>query len=163
MHQDVVARFKPSHLIPGENPVFGHNPAVVHHHLMMRALFLIDKIRQEHVHGMLLFPQRPQGIKNFQISFFVYPVVAVHHFKIQSRGMGQPRIDRAAVSGVGLVDGPDDVRVSGGVGIRNFAGIILRGAVVHNQNFHFIPADEQRVDTAGHIIGRVVAGDGYGQ
>ena len=102
---------------------------------------------------MLLLAQCAQGVEDFHISLFVDPVVAVHYFEILSGGVGQSGVDRPAVPGVGLVDGPDHIRISGGVGVSDLAGVIFCGTVVYNQNLHLIPACQQRIDASSHIIG----------
>ena len=65
-------------------------------------------------------------------------------------------IDGSAVSFVFLMDRLYDRRIFFLIAVCNRCGSILR-TVIHNQNFHFLSADQQRIDTLLHICFRIIA------
>ena len=86
----------------------------------------------------------------------VQPVIGVHYFEVHAGGVADALIDTLTVAAVLLMDYADDGGVLLGVGIGDFAGVIL-GAVIYQDDFGVLARGEQSLDTMVHIRGRVVA------
>ena len=112
----------------------------------------------------LLFRLRKpfQCFKYFRISFRVHPVVGIHHLEIRARGVRKLHYHGIAMAPVFLVDGPHHVRITALILIRKPCRIV-RGAIVHGENFHPLSARQQRFHSAMEILLRIVAGDDYRQ
>ncbi len=161
MHQDIFSRTEMSAFLPGKDPVLRHKMPVMHDLFTPLPLFFIDKIADKHIQSLLAAGQFPKPHQYFQIGFLFYPVVAVHHFKVQSGCVCNAGIYGGPMPAVLLVNCLYDCRVLVGVAIRNPGGLIF-GAVVNHQNFHILPACQQGFNTVCHIILRIVAGNRNG-
>ena len=159
MHQDILSGHKHLHVVPGKRFVLWERQIIVHNLLMLRPLLFINEIRDQHVQRILSQNKLPQRIQHLAVRVSVDPVVAVHHLEKNPSRVFQSRVDSRAVAAVFLVDGPADSRVPAFIFICDLRRIVFRGAVVHNQDLHLIPAGKQRADTIFHIGRRIVAWD----
>ena len=94
--------------------------------------------------------------------FLVQPVIGIHHLVIDPGGVAQALVDPFAVAAVLLVDDLNDIGVLRGVAVADGGGVILGGAVVHQDDLNVAAAGQQGADTLVHVVGGVVAGNGKG-
>lgn len=73
--------------------------------------FLIHIIRNQHVYFRICIHKSLHCTQYLQQSLFIYPVITVHYFKIDTCGMRQTCIDRIPVTAVFLVYRFDDPRI----------------------------------------------------
>ena len=110
---------------------------------MLRSLFFIDKIGHQHIQSLVPVHKPAQHFQNLLVGLPVHPVIAVHHLKIDTGRSPQPGIDRLSMSAVFLMNGPANSRIFCLIFIRDLAGPILFGTVIHNQNLHRVPPGKQ--------------------
>ena len=73
-------------------------------------------------------------------------------------GLRPAIIGLIAAAAVLLMNDADDGGVLFGVGVGNFAGVVL-GAVIHKDDLHVVAAFQKRLDTVLHVSLRIIAGD----
>ena len=93
----------------------------------------------------------------------IHPVIAVHHLKENACGIFKSCVHRFPMPAVFLVDGTADSGIFPGITVSNLSCPVFGGSVIHNDDFHFLPARKQGVDTVLHIAFRVIAGDCHSQ
>ena len=125
-----------SAVIPGKHPVRRKNMAVMHYLLTLLPFFFVDKVAYQHIQCLVTAGNIPQSIQNLFVSLFLYPVVGVNYLEIQTRCVFNPRIHGRTVTAVFLMNCFNDIGILCRIFICNFRGIILGGAIVHNQYFH---------------------------
>ena len=162
MHEQVLGGAEPPDLLPAEHPVPGKYVPVVHHPLGVVLHMLIHVVADEHVHRLFVPDELAQLVQGLAEGGHVHPVVGVHHLVVDPPGVAEALVDSLPVAAVGLVDGPDDVRILLRVPVADGGGVVLGGAVVHQDDFNVVAPLEQGVHTVLHIGRRVVAGDGEG-
>ena len=88
MHQDILSCNEHLHIAPGKDLVLRKRQIIVHNFLVLRALFLIDKVCDQHIQGIFSVNKAAQGVKHLPVGLLIYPVIAVHNLKIDSgRGL----------------------------------------------------------------------------
>ena len=162
VHQQVLGGAEAADVVPGEHPVLGEHVGVPHDLLGVVLHVLVHVVGDEQIHRIVRGGKLPQLVQHGLEGPLVQPVVGVHHLVIQAAGVAQALVDALAVAAVLLVDGPDDVRVLRGVAVADGGGVVLGGAVVHQDDLNVLPAGEQGLDAVIHIGGGVVAGNGEG-
>ena len=105
MHQNIMTLAEIFYLIPGKNPICRECRPVIDNFLCVLRHFLIDIIRNHHIHTLPASDQFPQGYKHLFISLLIQPVVAVHHLKIYAGSLAQPGVNRLPMPPVLLVYG----------------------------------------------------------
>ena len=122
---------------------------------------LIDVVGHHQVQRLGIVQMGAQLGQNLLQGIGVQPVIGVHYFEVHASGVADALIDTLTVAAVLLMDYADDGGVLFGVGIGDFAGVIL-GAVIHQDDFGVLARGEQGLDAMVHIGGRVVARHGKG-
>ena len=163
VHQYILPCHEKLHVIPSEYLVLWKCRVIFHHFFPSGPFLLIDKVGNQHVQGLSPVYKAPQGIKNLYICLLIDPVVAVHHLKENACGIFKSCVHRFPMPAVFLVDGTADSGIFPGIPVSNFSCPVFGGSVIHNDDFHFLPACKQGVDTVLHIAFRVVAGDCHSQ
>ena len=121
---------------------------------------LVDIVADKHVQ---LLPEGDEGaqlVQRLREGLFVQPIVGVHDLVVKAAGMAQTLIDPFPVAAVFLMDGAHDVGVLGGVAVADGGGVVLGGAVVHQNDLRLRPGGEQRLHAVVYVGGGIVAGDG---
>ena len=103
MHQRYLP-FVHMHAVPSENLIYRQAMTVLHNFLAGCPLLLINKIADQHIHGLRSTHEFSQCMKNLCISFFIYPVIAVYNLKNRDPGHCGYRCLRRR-RGQGLADG----------------------------------------------------------
>ena len=138
MHQDILTLFETVGLIPCEDPVPGDTGSVLHDLFAPYAFFIIDKVADQHVQAVI-FRETAEHIQHLIINFGIELVITVHDFEELAGGVLDPCIDSAAMSLVGLVDGPDDIRIFLLVTVSDLS-CSVRGSVIDQQDLDLIAA-----------------------
>ena len=123
---------------------------------------LIDVVGNHQVHQLVVPDELAQLVQHLVEGVHVHPVVGVHHFVVDAPGVADALIHPLAVAAVLLVDGTDNFGVLFCVPVADGGGVVLGGAVIHQDDFNVVPALKERIHTVLHIRRRVVAGDGEG-
>ena len=142
MHQNILSFMKMLYIIPCKDPILRQRMPVFHDLMFLLALFLIDKITDQHIQAGIPCGDISQRLQNPEISALFHPVITVNHFKIQTRSLFQSRIDRRSMSSVLLMNRFNNRRISGRILICNGSRPVC-GTVIHDQNFHILPARKQ--------------------
>ena len=111
--------------------------------------------------GLVAHDKASKRLQNFFICLLIDPVIAVYHFKIDTGRCPKTGIDCLTVTSVFLVDGLADTRITCLVLVCDLSRIVLRGAVIHDQDFYLVSARKQRLDTVSHIAFRIVTWNCY--
>ena len=82
---------------------------------------------------------------------FVYPVVTVHHLKINPFGMSDTSVYCTAVAFVLLMDRPADTGIFVFIFIGDHAGIV-RGTIVYDEDLNFVSSGQQCIYAVSHIF-----------
>ena len=147
---------------PGEQPVLGEHVGVADGVAGAVLHVLVDVVAEHQVGGGAAVQQQAQPVQHLFQGFGVQPVVAVHYLVIKAGGVADALVDPLAVAAVLLMDDPDDVGVLVGVRVADGGGVVLGGAVVHQDDLGVRAGGEQGVDAVAHIGRRVVARHGKG-
>ena len=148
-----MAFLKMATLLPGENLSNRETVAVMNYFLFLFSLFFIYIITDKHIQRFRSPCQIPQGIKDLQIRFLLYPVITVHNLKIQACGIVNSRIYRRTVSSVSLMHCFHNGRIFCCILVCNFCGSVVLGrTVIHHNDFHILSTHQQRFNTISHVI-----------
>ena len=82
MHQDILSCNEHLHIAPGKDLVLRKRQIIVHDFLVLRALFLIDKVCDQHIEGIFSIDEAAQGVKHLSVCLLIDPVITVHDLKI---------------------------------------------------------------------------------
>ena len=151
MHQDILVQTEMPHIIPPENLILRQRIAVMDTFLMGRAHLLVDKIRYQHINLLTLIVKVAKQRQDSAQRLFVYPVVAVHHFKIFPPGSAKPLVDRISMAAVFFIYHPDNSGVFFHIFVGDFRRTIRR-TVVYDENLDLIPARQDTFNRPLHII-----------
>ena len=151
MHQNILAQHEDLHIIPGKQFVLRKRRPVVHNLFSLRALFLIDKVTDQHVQRLLAAYKPAKGREYLLIGRLIHPVITVHNFIINALGIAKSCINCLTMSAILLMDSPADTRILSFVFICYLRCTVLRGAVVDNQNLHLVASRQKRFDAVPHI------------
>ena len=162
VHQQVLGGLEAPDVLPAEHPAHREYVAVGHDPLGVVLHVLIDVVGYHQIHQLAVPDKLAQLVQHLTQGVHVQPVVGIHYLIIDSPGIADALVDPLAVAAVGLVDGPDNVGVLFGVAVADGGGVVLGGAVVHQNNLDVLPPLEQGLDAVVHVGRRVVAGDGKG-
>ena len=160
VHEQVLARQEGAHLVPAELIALWQHIAVAHDLLLAFVYLVVDVIGHHHVAGYRRVQLAAQVHHEREHGRRIEPVVGVDHLEVEARRMGEPRVHRAAVALVGLMDGADDVGVLVLPAVADGRRVVLGRAVVHEQDLDVLAAGEQRLHAVIHVGCRVVAGHG---
>ena len=111
MHENILVQMEASDIIPAEHLILRKYIAVMNDFFMRHPNFLIHIIRNQHVYFRICIHKSLHCTQYLQQSLFIYPVITVHYFKIDTCGMRQTCIDRIPVTAVFLVYRFDDPRI----------------------------------------------------
>ena len=161
VHQDVFVRRELADLLPGENAAFGQDALVVDDVAGVVGHMLIDIVGHHQIKRLLVVEVGAQLGQDLLQGIGVEPVVGVDDLEVDAGGIADALVDALAVAAVLLMNDADDGGVLFGVGVGNFAGVVL-GAVVHKDDLGVLPRGEQGLDAVIHIGSRVVARHGKG-
>ena len=161
VHQDVLARRELADLLPSENAALGQDALVVHDILGVVGHMLIDIVGHHQIKRLCIVEVGAQLSQNLLQGLGVQPVIGVHDLEVDAGGIADALIDALAVAAVLLMDDADDGGVLFGVGVGNFAGVVL-GAVVDEDDLGILARGEQGFDAVIHIGSRVIARHGKG-
>ena len=134
MHQKVFS-LRHMHAVPSENLIYRQAMTVLHNFLAGCPLLLINKIADQHIHGLRSTHEFSQCMKNLCISFFIYPVIAVYDLEIKTCGITDAGIDSFSVSAIFLMDCLYDRRVLLCVCICDLCSTVRR-SVIYYKNLH---------------------------
>ena len=161
VHQDVFVRRELADLLPGKDAAFGQDALVIDDVARIIGNVLVDVVRHHQIKRMLVVEVGTQLSQNFLQRVGVQPVVGVDDLEIDARRVADALVDALTVATVLLMDDANDGGVFFGVGVGNFAGVVL-GAVVDKDDLGILARGEQGLDAMIHISGRVVARHGKG-
>ena len=161
VHQDVFVRRELADLLPGENAAFGQDALVVDDVAGVVGHMLIDIVGHHQIKRLLVVEVGAQLGQDLLQGIGVEPVVGVDDLEVDAGGIADALVDALAVAAVLLMYGFYDGGVLFGVGVGNFAGVVL-GAVIHKDDLGVLPRGEQGLDAVIHIGSRVVARHGKG-
>ena len=160
VHEQVLARQEGAYLVPAEFIALRQHVAVAHDLLLALIHLVVDVVGHHHVAGHRRVQLAAQVHHEREHGRRIEPVVGVDHFEVEARRMGEPRVHRAAVALVGLMDGADDVGVLVLPAVADGRRVVFGRAVVHEQDLDVLAAGEQRLHAVIHVGCRVVAGHG---
>ena len=149
-------------VVPGEHFPGRENVPVVHELLAAVLHVLVDIVADQHVQLLPEGDERAQLVQRLREGLFVQPIVGVHDLVVKAAGMAQTLIDPFPVAAVFLVDGAHDVGILGGVAVADGGGVVLGGAVVHQNDLDIVAALQNALDALVHIARGVIAGHGEG-
>ena len=159
VHQQILGGTEPPDLLPAKDPAHGKYVPVVHYLLGVVLHMLIDIVGDHHIDGLFVPLELPQLVQHLFQRVHVHPVVRVHYFIVDALGVSDALVDSLSMAAVLLVDGPDNTGIPLLVTVTDGRGLILGGAVVHQDDLNIVPSLEQCVHTVLHIGRRVIAGD----
>ena len=162
VHQQVLGGTEAADLVPAEHLIAGEYVAVVHHPLGVGLSVLVDIVADHHVHQLVVPDELAQLIQRLVQGGHIHPVVGVHHLIVDTPGVADALVDALTVAAVGLMDGPDNVGVLLLVAVADGRGVVLGGAVVHQDDLDVVAALEQGLHAVLHIGSGVITGDGKG-
>ena len=149
MHQKVFT-LRHMHAVPSENLIYRQTMTVLHNFLAGCPLLLINKIADQHIHGLRSTNEFPQCVQNLCVGFFIYPVIAVYDLEIKACGIADTGIDSFSVSAIFLMDSLYDRRIFLCICIGNLCCTVRR-SIIHYKDFHILSALQKRLDTFFHI------------
>ena len=82
MHQDILSCYEYLHIVPAKELIFRKCQLVAHDLLVSCALFLIDKVCDQHIEGVFSVDEAAQGVKHLSVCLLIDPVITVHDLKI---------------------------------------------------------------------------------
>ena len=142
MHKKIFALWHMSYFIPAKYFVLRKTPAVLHDLFTCCSLFLIYKIADKKIHCFRSAQQLIQSFQNADISFFIYPVITVHNFKIQTCSIPDSCIYSLSMSTIFLMNCFHNSRIFFRIGICDLCSSV-RGSVIHHKDFYLFSAYEQ--------------------
>ena len=145
-----------SDIIPAEHLILRKYIAVMNDFFMCHPNFLIHIIRNQHVYFRICIHKSLHCTQYLQQSLFIYPVITVHYFKIDTCGMRQTCIDRIPVTAVFLVYRFDDPRIFFLVFFCNLACPVW-GSVINYNNLHIFSSGQDRLNCFFHICLWIIA------
>ena len=160
VHEQILTRQEGSHLVPAELVALGQHVAVAHDLLLPLVHLVVDVVGHHHVAGHRRIQLAAQIHHERKHRRGIQPVVGVDHLEVEAARVREPRVHRAAVALVGLMDGADNVGVLVLPAVANGRRVVLGRPVVHEQDLDVLAAGEQRLHAMIHIGCRVVAGHG---
>ena len=158
VHQQILGGSEAADVRPGKDPVFREHIGIAHDLLGVVLHMLIYIVAHHEVHRIGLPGKFPQFIQHLFQRIGIQPVVRVHHFVIEPGGVAQALIHALAVAAVGLVDGSDNAGILLGIPVADGRGVVLGGAVVHQDDLNVIPSGQKGLHTVIHIGRGIVAG-----
>ena len=161
VHQDVLVRRKVADLAPLKDAALRQDAGIIHDIACVISHMLVHIVGHDQIDRLFGGSLGAQHIHNLGQGVTVQPVVRIDHLKVHAGGVADALVDTLAVAAVLLMDHADDGGVLFGVGIGDFAGVIL-GAVIHQDDFGFLAGGQQCLDAVVHISGRIVARHGKG-
>ena len=138
MHQYVLSQMKTLNIIPSENLILRKHILVFNDFLMNHSFLFIYIIGNQHIYLLLIRFKILKYFQNFLKCLFIYPVIAVHDFKIFSAGIRKTEIHCVTVSAVFFIDCLDDSRILLFISMRNLRSCILR-SIIYNNNLYIFP------------------------
>ncbi len=160
MHQNVLAQHEVLHLVPTEDAVLREGRAVAHDLLVLLSHLVIDKVADEHIHRRTRQHLLPQLVHDPGQRILVDPVIGIHHLEEESARIAEAGIHRLAVPAILLMHRLADAGVFPLILLGDLQGIVLLGAVIHDDDLHLIPRRQNAFNAVPHIRCRVVAGNG---
>ena len=151
VHQQILGGLEVPDVLPVEHPAHGEHIAVAHHPLGVVLHVLIDVVGDHQVHQLAVPDKLPQLVQHLMQGVHIQPVIGVHHLIVDALGIADALVHPLAVAAVGLVDGPDDIGVFFCVPVTDGRGVVLGGAVIHQNDFDVVPALEQGLHAVVHI------------
>ena len=82
VHQDILSCYEYLHIVPAKELIFRKCQLVAHDLLVSCALFLIDKVCDQHIEGIFSIDEAAQGVKHLSVCLLIDPVITVHDLKI---------------------------------------------------------------------------------
>ena len=120
MHQDILIQVESADIIPTEDLVLRKHVIIPDNFFLCHTYLLIYVICNHHIHLGISIYKPFYCFQNLHQRIFVHPVIAVHNFKIVSRGMGKSAVDCISVPAVFFIDCFDNCRILRGIALRNF-------------------------------------------
>ena len=146
VHQKILTFFHMAHFIPSKNLVRREAVSVLHDFLAGRSLFLIDKIADQKIYCLRSACQLIKSLKDLIICILIYPVITVHYLKVKTCGIADSGIYRFSVSAIFLMDRFYDGWIFLSIFVCDLGSTVF-GAVIYDDDLHFLSSDQQRIDT----------------
>ena len=145
MHKEILAFFHVAYLIPSENLVCRKTVSVLHDLFAGSSLLLINEITDEKIHGLSPTCQFIKCFQDLIVGVLIYPVITVHNLEIKSCCVFDSCVDCLSMASIFLMYGFYDSWIFLGIIICDL-GSTVTGAIIYNDNLHFLSSDQQGID-----------------
>ena len=157
----LVPDMKPVRLIPGDDPAGRNHAAVGNAKIRFEPIGRIDIIMDDKI-GRVFFRKAAQEIQQARQISRIQHVIRIQDFKKRAERIANAEIQGGTMAAIGLMMNPNQTGITGGEPVRNRARLI-GGAVIHDQDVHFLPAGQQGRNRLLNIGGGVITGNDAGQ